>query len=241
MGRSVVVLFGLLCFSASALVAQDTAKTAFSAKVTGGGLLFLAPTFIYPSPTVSVTGSAFINHFEIEVGVSYFRKYDRQKATNMGTDQAPVYPNYQSIFFVQDYINFHALLNVKLTQEKKHVISAYVGFNFRKNISWSADTLMNDFTHKRNAHIKTLATPSVGISVIGGLRYTYICNKTLNLVTGLDAGIAIEEEYYVPAGSLTPQELVYYPKPIEPKFQIGLSLGLQLMLSKKRPRFLTVK
>jgi hypothetical protein len=241
MGRSLFLFILSYLFFSLVSTAQDTVKTAFSTKVTGGGLLFLSPTFIYPSPWVGLSGSAFINNFEIEVGVSYFRKFDEQKATNIGTDQVPVYPNYKSIFFIQDYINFHALLNIKLTQEKKHVISAYVGFNFRKNLSWSSDTLYNDGTHNRNAQVKTKATPSVGISVIGGLRYSYICNKTLNLVTGLDAGIAIEEEYYVPVGSLTPQELLYYPKPIEPKFQIGVSLGLQFMLSKKRPRFLTAR
>lgn len=238
MKRSSCIFILILVALSSNSFAQDTVKTAFSTKVFGGGLLFPSPTFSYPSPWIGMSGSVFINQFEVEAGVSYFRKYDLQKAPNIGTEQVPVYA-YQSISFIQDYLNFYALLNIKLSQEKRHVFSGYVGLNFRKNLSWSSDTTYNDDTHNRNEKIETLAQASVGISIIGGIRYTYICNKRLNLITGADLGIAIEKEYYVPEGSLTPQELYYYPKPIEPTFQIGVSLGLQFMLSKNRPRFLT--
>lgn len=237
MRSPLIILFPFLFLFSINSFAQDTVKTAFSTKVFGGGLLFPSPTFSYPSPWVGISGSVFINQFEVEVGVSYFRKYDLQKPPNIGTEQVPVYA-YQSISFIQDYLNFYALLNIKLSQEKRHVFSGYVGLNFRKNLSWSSDTTNNDNSHNRNEKIETLAVRSVGISIIGGLRYTYICNKRLNLITGADLGIAIEKEYYVPEGSLTPQELVYYPKPIEPTFQIGVSLGLQFMLSKNKPRFL---
>lgn len=227
-----ILLFFLLPIS---LFSQDTSKTVFAIKPYGGIDLFLSPTLSYPSPVAGLSGSVFINYFEVEFGASYYRKYDLEKAVNVGTAQVPVY-NYQSVSFVQDYINMYGILNIKMTQEKKHIISGYVGFAFRKQLSWCSDTLQTDNSHSRNEKIKTKIEPTVGISLLGGFRYTYICNKFLNLTTGINAGISIEEEFVVPDG-LAPQKLVDYPKPYEPKFQLGLSFGLQFMLSKRKGRY----
>jgi hypothetical protein len=221
--------------SAAIAFSQDTSKTVFAIKPYGGIAMFPSPTLSLPSPIGGLSGSVFINYFEVEFGVSYYRKYDSEKAVNVGTTQVPVY-NYRSVSFVQDYINMYGILNIKMTQEKRHIISGYVGFAFRKQLSWRSDTLQNNNSHARNEKIKTKVEPTVGISILGGFRYTYKANKFLNLVTGLDAGISIEEEFSVPDG-LTDQEKVEYPKPYEPRFQLGISFGIQFMLSKKMGKY----
>lgn len=198
-------------------------------------MMFPSPTLSYPSPQAGLTASAFVNFFEIELGAYYYRKYDLEKAPNVGSAQVPVY-NYQSVSFVQDYLNITATLNIKMTHVKNHIISGYFGFAFRKQLSWSNDTLHNDASHVRNEKIKTKIEPGLGVSLLGGFRYTYSCNKFFNLVTGVDAGISIEEEFTMPAG-LDVDQIPSYPKPLEPKFQLGLSLGFQFMLSKKKGRY----
>jgi hypothetical protein len=225
----------LLLFFSKTGFSQDTAKTVFAIKPYTSIAIFPSPTLSYPSPFAGLGGSVFLNKFEIEFGTVWYRKYDNEKAPNIGTAQVPVY-NYQSVSFVQDYINMYGILNIRMTKEKRHIISGYVGFAFRKQLSWSSDTLQNNSSHTRNEKIKTKIEPTVGISILGGFRYTYMCNKYLNLVTGLDAGISIEEEFTQPVG-LQPDEIVEYPKPYEPKFQFGLSFGFQFMLSKKTGRY----
>jgi len=201
--------------------------------------MFPSPTLSSPSPMAGLSGSVFINYFEVEFGAYYYRKYDLDKAPNIGSAQVPVY-SYQSVSFVQDYLNIYGILNIKITHEKKHIISGYFGVTLRKQLSWSSDTLQNNSSHVRNDKIKTKIEPSAGISLLGGFRYTFMCNKFMNLVTGIDAGISVEEEFTAPEG-LTDDEKLEYQKPYEPKFQFGLSFGIQFMLTKKKARYFVVK
>jgi len=180
--------------------------------------------------------SIFVNAFEFEIGAYYYRKYDRQVPENTGTPQVPVYP-YQHVSYVQDYINMYVLMNTKMMQQKRHIITGYFGLGFRKNLSWSSDTLYNDNTINRNPKVTTKAERGVGVSLLGGFKYVYMCTKFFNLVTGINAGISIEEEYSVIPYDYTPEELLEYQRPIEPRFQLGLSVGFQFMLSKKKGKF----
>lgn len=235
------VAFNLLFFGPLKAQNNDSIiKVAAATKMFSSVIFFPSATMSYPSPVIGISGSLFINIVEVELGALYSRKFDLVRPPNTGSYYYPIYPDYPSISYVQDYLNFYILANVKLGQVKKHHFSVNVGLLFRKNLSWSSDTLKSKFEHQPNSSIHTLAESSIGVSMIGGFRYTCHFNPKLNLVTGLDVGSNLSTEYYV-NGFHTQAELVNYPKPIEPVVQIGLSIGMQFMISKKESVFYSDK
>jgi hypothetical protein len=229
----------IICITGSAFSQDDSIvvnSISVAAKIYAGGLIFPSPSLSYPSPMGGIGFSVFIKSFELEAGTYYYRKFDRIPEPDVGKLPGP-HPPYHPISYVQDYLNFYLAGNIKIAQYKKNLFSAYVGVLLRKNVSWSSDTLMDDGTHRSNKNITTKANRSIGISVIAGLRYTRICSDHINLIVGADLGASFENEYDVPNGPQTTQSMAQYPKPIEPAFQMGLSVGVQFMLSKRRTAF----
>ncbi len=220
---------------------DSVAKISLATKVFTGGVIFPSKYMSYPSPQAGISFSMYTGNVEIELGSLYYRKFDIMPKENYGTDMSPIYPDYQSLKFIQDYLNFYSLVNIKMTQIKRHIFSGYVGLSFRKNITWSSDTLKDDGSHRINNHITTKAGRSIGISIIGGVRHTYLINKRFNLVTGFEFGATFVNEFFVPDGMYSQTELKDYHKPIEPTAQLGLSIGLQFMLRPKQTSFFFCK
>jgi len=201
----------------------------FATKIYAGPYFYPNGYAASPGPAAGLSASVFAGIFEIEAGACWFRKFDQILAPGLN-------PNYQSVFHTQDYLNAFLLTNIKIAQVKRNVFIGYVGVAFRKNLNWNTDTLLNDGSHRTTSNVQTSAQRTVGISLLAGVRYMYFFSPRMCLVTSLDLGDNIYNEFHYSPGDHADTQNIFPPPP-EPDFQIGFSLGLQFTLAGRPGKF----
>jgi hypothetical protein len=224
-------LFGgisVLLLSCIQLHGQDSIphpkNLGLGAKVLGGGYFFPSAFSGYPGPGAGASLSFFAGRFEIETGFLYYRKYARTLPDNENI-LGPAH--FQSVFHIQDYVNGYILTNIKIAQKKQNVFSGYLGLSFRKNMRWSTDTTMADGSHKITDRTTSNAERTVGISLLGGVRYMYFFTPRICFVGSLDLAGNVYSEYHIPTGDSN----ITLRRPPEPEYQIGFSAGIQFILA----------
>jgi hypothetical protein len=230
---SAAVICGYFPIRAQNIVVDSIPKrssVAFATKAFVGGYFFPAEFAGYPGPAAGLSASLFVGRFEIEAGACYYHKFDQALPKNSPAA-------YRSVFHQQDYMSGYILTNIKIVQIKKNVFSGYLGVSFRKNLGWNTDTLLNDGAHRKNDQVTTAAPKTVGISLLGGVRYIHFFTPRICLVTGLDLAENIYNEFHLPGGTYTPTEMKAYPLPPEPQFQLGFSVGIQFVLAGRASGF----
>lgn len=205
------------------------ANIGFATKLFAGPYFYPSGYAASPGPGAGLSVSLFAGRFEIETGAIYFRKFDQILAPG---ESSP----YQSVFHTQDYLNAFILTNIKIAQIKRNIFSGYVGLAFRKNLNWNTDTLLDDGSHRTADDVQTSSQRTVGITLLAGVRHMCFFTPKICLVTSLDLGDNLYNEFHAPTGDHA-ETINIYPPPPEPDFQIGFSIGIQFVLAGKAGRF----
>lgn len=224
------ILIGVTCIQLDAQdsIVKPSPKAGLGAKVFAGGYFFPSAFSAYPGPAAGGSLSLFASRFEIETGFLYFRKYAR---TEPATENILGQPHFQSVFHTQDYLNGYLLVNIKIVQKKHNVFSGYLGVSIRKNIDWSTDTTMGDGTHVITNNTKSNAHRTVGVSMLGGVRYMYFFTPRICFVGSLDLAANVSNEFQIPPEGYANGESPTLRRPPEPEYQIGFSVGIQFVLA----------
>jgi hypothetical protein len=204
-------------------------KVGFATKIFAGPYFYPSGYAASPGPAAGLSLSLFAGRFEIETGACYFRKFDQTLAPG---ESSP----YQSVFHTQDYLNAFILTNIKIAQVKRNVFTGYLGLSFRKNLNWNTDTLLDDGSHREASNVQTSAQRTVGLTLLAGVRHMYFFSPRICLVTSLDLGDNIYNEFRYPAGDHADSQNLFPPPP-EPDFQIGFTVGVQFTLAGRPGKF----